>query len=175
MKWLFLFALVALAASRSQGLQVGDPAPDIAAPSTGATSRRLSDLKGSWVVLYFYPKSFTPGCTAESCSLRDGHAELSKLNAVVIGVSVDSLDAQQKFKAKHNLPFELLSDSSKHASRAFGSLGVGGLVAQRKTFIINPDGKIAHIFEKVNTAGHDQEVLDALRKLQSGGGTAPAP
>lgn len=166
MRWLILFMVVAFVASRSSGLQVGDPAPDATVPSTDAKARRLSDLKGSWVVLYFYPKSFTPGCTAESCSLRDGHEALRKLGAVVLGVSVDALETQQNFKAKYSLPFELVSDSSKQMSKAFDTLGVGGLVAQRKTFIINPEGKIAYVFDKVDTGGHDKEVAAVLQKLQ---------
>ena len=161
-----LAVLLGLFASKAWGLQVGDPAPDISAPSTSGKDVKLSELKGSWVVLYFYPKAFTPGCTAESCSLRDGYSEIQKLGATILGVSLDNLPTQIDFKAKYHLPFDLLSDSKKEVAKAFDSLGLAGLMAQRKTFIINPEGKIAFIFDKVNTGGHDKEVAETLKKLQ---------
>lgn len=166
MRWMLVFILVSFVASRASGLQVGDPAPDVSAPSTSGETLKLSSLTGSWVVVYFYPKAFTPGCTAESCALRDGYAAIEKLGAVILGVSLDSLETQKRFKAEHNMPFELLSDSQKDVAKAFDSLGLGGLVASRKTFIINPAGKIAYIFDKVSTATHNQEVLEVLKKLQ---------
>jgi peroxiredoxin Q/BCP len=161
-----LAVCLGLFASRSWGLQVGDPAPDISAPSTSGKSVKLSELKGSWIVLYFYPKAFTPGCTAESCSLRDGYSEILKLGATILGVSLDNLSTQIDFKAKYHLPFDLLSDSKKEVAKAFDSLGFAGLMAQRKTFIIDPEGKIAFVFDKVNTGGHDKEVAETLKKLQ---------
>ena len=162
-----LVVLLGLFASRAWALQVGDPAPDISAPSTSGKDVKLSDLKGSWVVLYFYPKAFTPGCTAESCSLRDGYSEIQKLGAKILGVSLDNLPTQIDFKAKYHMPFELISDSKKEWAKAFDSLGIAGMMAQRKTFIINPEGKIAFIFDKVNTGGHDKEVAEVLKKLQT--------
>jgi thioredoxin-dependent peroxiredoxin len=162
-----LVALLGLFASESWGLQVGDPVPDISAPSTSGKKVKISELKGSWVILYFYPKAFTPGCTAEACSLRDGYAEIQKLGATILGVSLDNLPTQLDFKAKYHLPFDLLSDSKKEVTKAFDSLGLAGLMAQRKTFIINPEGKIAFIFDKVKTGGHDKEVAEALKKLQA--------
>jgi thioredoxin-dependent peroxiredoxin len=166
MKTILAF-LLALSASKAWGLQVGDPAPDISAPSTSGKNVKLSELKGSWVVLYFYPKAFTPGCTAESCSLRDGYSEIRKLGATILGVSLDNLTTQIDFQAKYHLPFDLLSDSKKDVAKAFDSLGLAGLMAQRKTFIISPEGKIAFIFDKVNTGGHDKEVAETLKKLQA--------
>ena len=162
-----LVVLLGLFASRAWGLQVGDPVPNISAPSTSGKDVKISDLKGSWVVLYFYPKAFTPGCTAESCSLRDGYSEIQKLGAKILGVSLDNLPTQIDFKAKYHMPFDLLSDSKKEVAKAFDSLGIAGIMAQRKTFIINPEGKIALIFDKVNTGGHDEEVAEALKQLQS--------
>ena len=159
--------LLALCASSSWALQIGDPVPDVSAPCTSGKDVKLSDLKGSWVVLFFYPKAFTPGCTAESCSLRDGYAEIEKLGAKILGVSLDNLPTQIDFKAKYHLPFELLSDSKKEVSKAFDSLGLAGMMAQRKTFILSPEGKIAYIFDKVNTGSHDKEVAEALKQLQS--------
>ena len=162
-----LALLLGLCASKAWGLQVGDLAPDISAPATSGKDVKFSDLKGSWVVLYFYPKAFTPGCTAESCSLRDGYSEIRKLGATIFGVSLDNLATQIDFKAKYHLPFDLLSDSKKDVAKAFDSLGLAGLMAQRKTFLINPEGKIAFIFDKVNTGGHDKEVAETLKKLQA--------
>ncbi len=165
-----LVVLLGLYASRAWGLQVGDPVPDVSAPSTSGKDVRLADLKGSWVVLYFYPKAFTPGCTAESCSLRDGYSEIQKLGATILGVSLDNLPTQVDFKAKYNMPFDLLSDSTKAVAKAFDALGIAGMMAQRKTFIINPEGKIAHIFDKVNTGAHDEEVAAVLKDLQAKAG-----
>jgi len=165
-----LVVLLGLFASRAWALQVGDPAPDISAPSTSGKDVKFSDLKGSWVVLYFYPKAFTPGCTAESCSLRDGYADIQKLGATILGVSLDNMPTQIDFKAKYHLPFDLLSDSKKEVAKAFDSLGLVGMMAQRKTFVINPEGKIAYIFDKVNTGAHDKEVAGVLKDLQAKAG-----
>lgn len=162
-----LVLILGLVASKSWGLNVGDPVPDISAPSTSGRDVKLTELKGSWVVLYFYPKAFTPGCTAESCSLRDGYAEIQRLGAMILGVSLDNLPTQIDFKAKYRLPFDLLSDSKKEVTKAFNVLGLAGLMAQRKTFVINPEGKIAWIFDKVNTGGHDREVTEVLKNLQT--------
>jgi peroxiredoxin Q/BCP len=147
-------------------LEAGQPAPEFEAPSTGGKPVRLADLKGSWVVLYFYPKAFTPGCTKESCSLRDGYGAIQGKGAVILGVSTDSLETQQKFKKEHNLPFDLLSDADKVVSKAYDALGFGGFMSQRKTFLIDPEGKIAHVFGSVSVGSHDEEVLAELEKLQ---------
>ncbi|MBN1269850.1 MAG: peroxiredoxin, partial [Kiritimatiellae bacterium] len=127
---------------------------------------KLADLKGQWVVLYFYPKSFTPGCTKEACSLRDGYPGIQETGAVILGVSTDSLETQEKFKARYNLPFDLLADPHKVICRAYDALSLGGLMAKRTTFIINPDGRIAHIFEKVDADDHETQVRQALATLQ---------
>jgi thioredoxin-dependent peroxiredoxin len=165
-----LIVLLGLFASRAWAIQVGDPAPDVSAPSTSGKGVRISDLKGSWVILYFFPKAFTPGCTAESCSLRDGYSEIQKLGAKILGVSLDNLPTQVDFKAKYHMPFDLLSDSKKEVAKAFDSLGLAGMMTQRKTFIINPEGKIAFIFDKVNTGAHDKEVAGVLKDLQAKAG-----
>lgn len=158
---------LAMAQSTNRTLVVGGPAPDFAAVGTNDRTNRLSDLKGKWVVLYFYPKAFTPGCTAESCSLRDGYAELQKRGAVILGVSLDGLAKLKEFKAAYALPFELLSDADKRVCRDYGVLGFGGLYAERRTFIINPQGVLAHVFESVATRTHDKEVAAVLAKLQT--------
>lgn len=146
-------------------LAIGSLAPDFKTPATGGRPLSLADFKGRWVVLYFFPKAFTPGCTAESCSLRDGHREIQKTGAVILGASLDTLATQEKFKEKYNLPFELLADNEKHLAKAYGVLGLFGLYAQRKTFIIDPNGKIAHVFDSVHSGNHDDEVLQILKKL----------
>ncbi len=166
MKWLSMVALIGWFATRAGALQVGDPAPQVAVASTSGKTVTLGDFKGSWVVLYFFPKAFTPGCTAESCSLRDGYVGIQKLGAVILGASLDSLETQKDFKAKYKMPFDLLDDSKKELAKAFDSLGIGGFMAQRKTFLIDPQGKIAHIFESVNTGKHEKEVREELETLQ---------
>lgn len=163
-----------LAAGGEPGLRAGDEAPAFSAPSTrGPVS--LADFKGRWLVLYFYPKAFTPGCTAESCSLRDGYADLAGTGATVLGVSLDELDVVRKFKAEHRLPFDLVSDTGKEVSRAYGVLGMGGLFALRRTFIIGPDGRIAAVIAKVEPARHAAQVAAALARLTGGGAPAGGP
>lgn len=149
---------------------VGEAAPDFKAPSTTGSALSLGDFAGKWLVLYFYPKSFTPGCTAESCSLRDGYQEIQDAGAVILGVSLDKLETQQKFKAEHKLPFELLSDENAEVAKAYDALGFGGLMAKRLTFIISPEGKVAAIIDSVKTGDHDAQVLEALRNLQPAAG-----
>ncbi len=147
--------------------RVGDPAPDFEAQATGGKTIRLSDLRGHWVVLYFYPKSFTPGCTTQACTLRDAYEKIQSLGAVILGVSLDDLETQERFKAEYKLPFDLISDHDKKIAKAYGVLGMGGLYAKRVTFLIDPEGRIAHIFEKVDPARHDREVYETLSKLQA--------
>lgn len=147
-------------------LKLGEKAPDFAAPDSSGKTVHLKDFLGKWVILYFYPKAFTPGCTQESCALRDGYSPLQKKGAVLLGVSLDSVETQKKFREKYQLPFELLSDEKKEISKQYGTLALLGLMTARKTFVIDPQGKIAHIFESVDTKKHDQEVLQVLEALQ---------
>jgi peroxiredoxin Q/BCP len=165
MKWMAILAFLGLA-YQAGALSVGDAVPDFSAAVTDGTTLTPAALKGKWVVLYFYPKSFTPGCTAESCALRDGHDGIQKLKATIYGVSLDAMDSQKKFKKEYRLPFELVSDQEKKMATAFGVLGMGGLYAQRVTFIVSPEGKIAAILDRVDTAGHDKQVAEALAGLQ---------
>ena len=160
------------AQSTNEVLAVGAPAPEFAALGTNDRTNRLSELRGKWVVLYFYPKAFTPGCTAEACSLRDGYADIQKLGAVILGVSVDGVARLKEFKQKYNLPFDLLTDQDKRVSRAYKTLGFGGWFAERRTFVIDPRGVIAHVFESVNTGAHDKEVAALLQQLQASAVTA---
>jgi peroxiredoxin Q/BCP len=148
-------------------LKVGDTAPDFSLLDERGLPVSLKDYLGSQVViLYFYPKDFTPGCTAEACSFRDSYKIYQEKGAVVIGVSVDSVDSHSRFSQRHNLPFSILSDSSKEVARAYGVLGIGGFLARRVTFIIDKKGKIAHIFPKVDVKQHNEEVLGALEELR---------
>lgn len=159
---LLVAALPALGA-----LTAGTAAPDVSATGTDGKPVKLSDFHGKWVVLFFYPKADTPGCTTESCSLRDGHAEIGALNAVVLGASLDDVDAQQAFKGKYNLPYTLLADKDKTVAKAFDVLATGGLFAQRKTFLINPQGTIAYVFDTVNVGSHAADVTAKLKELQA--------
>lgn len=141
---------------------VGEPAPNFSGLSTGGKTITLEDFKGSWVILYFYPKAFTRGCTIESCGLRDSYAELSKLNAKVIGVSFDDIEKQEEFKKANELPFDLISDKDKSIAKSYDTVGILKLYAKRKTFLIDPEGKLAYIFDKVDTATHPQDIIDVL-------------
>jgi len=149
-------------------LKVGDQAPDIQLHTDTGEDFRLSDMKGKRVVLYFYPKADTPGCTVEACEFRDGIAGFKKKGTAVIGISPDKPTAQAKFKEKYDLPFTLLADQDKAAAEAYGvyqeknmyGKKVMGIV--RTTFVIGPDGKIEQIYNKVKAAGHAALVLEGL-------------
>lgn len=167
-KWLVMVWVAAAGAlPAARAVTVGEAAPDFRAASTSGPEASLADYAGSWLVLYFYPKSFTPGCTAEACSLRDGFADIQALGARILGVSVDSIETQRKFKAEHRLPFELLADRDGAVARAYGVLRLGGFVSKRVTFLISPEGRIARIIEDVTTGDHDAQVAEALRALQT--------
>jgi peroxiredoxin Q/BCP len=150
-------------------LKVGDRAPDFAAPGLGGKQISLSDLKGKPVVLYFYPKDDTPGCTKEACGFRDGFADFKEAGAVVLGVSVDSVKSHAKFAAKFSLPFILLADEDKFIVQAYGVWGQKKFMGRtymgthRVTFLIGPDGRIAKIWPAVKPEDHAAEVLAALR------------
>jgi peroxiredoxin Q/BCP len=147
-------------------LKVGETAPDFSLLDEHGLPVSLKDYLGKKVVvLYFYPKDFTSGCTAEACSFRDNYKPYQDKGVVVIGVSLDSVESHLKFSEKHNLPFAILSDRNKEAAKAYGVLGVGGFITKRVTFIINKDGKITHIFPKVDVKHHSEEVLKALEEL----------
>lgn len=150
-------------------LKPGDTAPDFDVLTDEGTSLKLSDLRGKTVILYFYPKADTPGCTKEACSFRDSFPRFSGTDAVVLGVSPDEVKAQAKFKAKYNLPFTLLADADHAIAEAYGvwveksMYGKRYLGVARTTFVIGPDGKITHIFENVKPEGHAEQVLQAMQ------------
>ena len=147
-------------------LKLGDTAPDFSLLNEQGIPVSLEDYLGKKiVVLYFYPKDFTSGCTTEACRFRDDYKLYEEKGAVVIGVSLNSVESHIKFHEAYKLPFSILSDHRKEVARAYGVLGVGGLLARRVTFIINKDGKITHIFPKVDVKHHSEEVLKALDEL----------
>jgi len=149
-------------------LKVGDKAPTFTLLNQQGEKVKLADFKGKKVVLYFYPRDMTPGCTKEACGFRDDIAPLRKRGAEVIGVSPDGKEAHQKFIAAYSLPFQLLSDPDHAVMEKYGAWGektmygkkVTGVI--RSTYIIDEDGRIAHIFRKVDTAKHSKQVLDVL-------------
>lgn len=129
----------------------------------------LADYKGQWIVLYFYPKDDTPGCTTEACSLRDARDELSETGVQVLGVSKDSPASHEKFKAKHSLNFTLLSDPEGAMIEEYGAWGpkmFGKVGIQRKTFIINPEGMVVKVYGRVTPEGHGNQIIDKIKELQ---------
>lgn len=157
-----------MAAKADKILNVGDVAPDFSLFSVSGEKISLSDYLGKKVVLYFYPKDMTPGCTTEACSFRDNYSEIKKRGAVIVGISADTVQSHQKFIKKYDLPFQLLSDENKEVSKAYGVwkkksfLGKKYFGIERTTFIIDQEGKIKTIFKKVKVAGHTEEVLQNI-------------
>ncbi len=150
-------------------LAEGMKAPDFSGKDQSGNAISLKDLQGRKVILYFYPKDNTPGCTTESCNLRDNYRELIKKGFEVIGVSADSEKSHQNFIDKYNLPFNLISDSGKEILKAYGAWGLKKLYGKvyegilRKTFIIDEQGVILKIINKVDTKNHTNQILDALK------------
>lgn len=151
-------------------LKEGDNAPDFAAKDENGNEVKLSDLRGQNVVLYFYPKDDTPGCTKQACSLRDSHDVFAEKNIKVLGVSTDDAQSHQKFISKYNLPFTLLADTDKNIVNAYGVYGEKSMYGKnymgvsRETFLIDEAGKIKKIFDKVNVSEHAAEVLKAFEE-----------
>ena len=147
-------------------VKVGDPAPDFEGPTSEGTRLGLKDFIGKKkIVLYFYPKDDTPGCTKEACSFRDNLDSVRRIGAEVIGVSLDSVESHKKFASKYKLPFPLISDKEKRVAEAYGVLRDTGTSVNRVTFIIDKAGKIAKIFPKVEVTKHTEEVVEALKAL----------
>jgi peroxiredoxin Q/BCP len=162
-----IFTAVALlvlpfAAARAADVpQAGQPAPEFSLPSQEGGNVSLKDFRGSWVVLYFYPKDMTQGCTIEAHNFQQDLPKYQQKHAVIVGVSVDSTDSHKEFCAKESLTFKLLSDTDKKIVDQYGSLGTRG-VASRNTFLIDPSGKIVKVWTGVSPAKHSEEVLAAL-------------
>ena len=152
-------------------LTIGDKAPAFEAKDQNGNLVKLSDFVGKKVVLYFYPKDDTPGCTKEACAFRDRSSELEKLGAKVMGISTDTVESHVKFKQKYNLNFPLLSDPDHAMAEKYGAwreknmYGKKSMGIQRSTYLIGPDGKVVKVWKKVSVDGHDQQVIDALNEL----------
>ncbi|MCX7606500.1 MAG: thioredoxin-dependent thiol peroxidase [Bacteroidia bacterium] len=151
--------------SQTQFLSVGAPAPDFEAPDQSGRMVRLSDFRGKKVVLYFYPKDDTPGCTKEACNLRDHYATLQANGYVVLGVSADDVQSHKKFAEKYSLPFPLLADPDKKIIQAYGAWGKKRMYGkeyegiQRITYVIDEQGRVAHVITKVKTESHAEQIL----------------
>ena len=147
-------------------VKVGDPAPDFTLPSQNGPSVSLKDFRGKAVVLYFYPKDDTPGCTAESCGFRDQYEVFKTSGAEIIGVSGDSSESHQKFATKYQLPFTLLSDKGDQVRKLYGATTAFGLVPGRVTYIIDSSGVVRHIFNSMfNFKAHVEEAIKTLQQL----------
>ena len=148
--------------------EAGSVAPEFSLPSQDGSPVRLSDYRGKWVVLYFYPKDMTSGCTIEAHNFQRDQPQYAKRNTVVIGVSVDSADSHRQFCAKEGLQFKLAADTEHKVAREYGSLVNFGVVqmAARHTFLIDPQGKISRVYSSVNPSQHSQELLSALDEVQ---------
>jgi len=144
-------------------------APDFTLPDIAGKSHTLKEYAGKWIVLYFYPKDDTPGCTTEACSLRDARDTLAKMGAEIIGISKDDANSHEKFKAKYSLNFTLLTDTKGEVIEAYGAWGkkmYGREGILRKTFIINPAGQVVKVYGRVTPMGHGEQVIEALKTLQ---------
>jgi thioredoxin-dependent peroxiredoxin len=147
---------------------IGSPAPAFKLQDQNGQWRSLEEYKGKWLVLYFYPKDQTPGCTTEACEFRDNVFAFRDANAVIVGVSIDDVDSHKKFEAKHGLPFTLLADPTKDMTKRYGVLKkyMGAMeLARRETYLIDPSGKIAKIYRDVEPKGHSATVLADVKAL----------
>ena len=151
------------------GLEPGQSAPDFVMQDQHKDTHSLEQYLGKWVVLYFYPKNGTPGCTTEACNFRDDIFKLRAMNAQVLGVSLDSVESHAGFAERHGLPFPLLSDAEGAVAREYGSLTkwLGLTIAARHTFIVDPQGNVAKIYREVDPDAHSAQVLEDLRSLQN--------
>jgi peroxiredoxin Q/BCP len=145
-------------------------APDFSLADEAGALHTLGEFAGSWVVLYFYPKDDTPGCTLEACSLRDARDTLAEMGAQIVGISQDDASSHERFKAAHSLNFTLLSDPERHTIEAYGAwgkkmFGIEGIL--RKTFIIDPNGTVQKVYGRVTPMGHGDKVIADLSALQS--------
>jgi peroxiredoxin Q/BCP len=178
MKWLaiiialivFAALLVARAARAGELPEVGKPAPDFNLPDQNGKYHTLREYRGKWLVLYFYPKDDTPGCTQEACAFRDDLNQISELGAQVVGVSVDDTDSHAEFAKKYHLPFPLLADKTAAAADEYGALMNLWLIkfARRYTFLIDPQGNVSKVYLSVETSRHSKQIIDDLKKLTAG-------
>ncbi|MBX9871867.1 MAG: peroxiredoxin [Burkholderiaceae bacterium] len=161
-------AVFGVSAAHAATLQVGQAAPDFVLPDQDGKTRQLADWRGKWLVLYFYPKNDTPGCTTEACNFRDDWLLLQELGAAVVGLSVDTSASYAAFAQKYKLPFPLLADAKGEVAARYGALS-DWLVykfAKRQTFIVDPQGRIARIYRSVDSDKHSAEIVADLRQLR---------
>ena len=168
---IFASLWVARAARAGELPEVGKAAPDFQLSDQAGKTHALKDFHGKWLVLYFYPKDDTPGCTQEACAFRDDLNQLSELGAEVVGISVDDTDSHAEFAKKYHLPFPLLADKDGHVAASYGALINLGImkVARRFTFLIDPQGKISKVYLSVETSRHSKEIITDLKSLIAGG------
>jgi peroxiredoxin Q/BCP len=161
---LFMFA------TSANQLGIGSEAPDFTLQDQYGQAQALSAYRSRWVVLYFYPKDDTPGCTAEACAFRDDIRQLNRMQVAVLGISVDSVDSHRRFADKHGLPFPLLADPKGKVAAAYNALWSLGPIrfARRHSFIIDPQGRIARIYRSVQPGGHSDQVIADLLELGAG-------
>jgi len=165
----FLLSFVApgMIAVASEPLAVGEPSPEFELSDQSGQLHSLEDYRDQWVVLYFYPKDGTPGCTTEACEFRDKIFEFKRMNVQILGVSLDDVESHQKFSDQYDLPFPLLADDDGKVSESYGvkTRMFGMKVAKRQTFLIGPNGTLAKHYEKVNVNNHSAQVLADLKEL----------
>jgi peroxiredoxin Q/BCP len=164
-----IFLLLTFSWAVNASLEVGDTAPSFSLEDQNSLTHQLGDYTGKWVVLYFYPKDDTPGCTTQACDFRDAVKRIIASKSVVFGISLDSVESHKKFSDKNNLPFSLLSDNKGKVAKQYNSLNnfLGYKSAKRNTFIISPEGKIAKIYLSVDPKTHSEMVLSDLSILQN--------
>jgi thioredoxin-dependent peroxiredoxin len=165
-KWIASFFIAGTALGvHAQTPAVGAAAPEFSLPDQQSKQRKLTDFRGKWLVLYFYPKDDTPGCTTEACSFRDGQAQISALGAQVVGVSIDDSSSHSAFAEKHKLPFPLLADTDGSVAKRYGALSDWKVMkfAKRQTFLIDPQGIVRKTYLDVDADTHAVQVLADLR------------
>ncbi|MBI5429231.1 MAG: peroxiredoxin [Nitrosomonadales bacterium] len=178
MKWIAIVAalvvfaslLVARAARAGELPEVGKPAPDFKLPDQNGKQHVLQDYRGKWLVLYFYPRDDTPGCTKEACAFRDDLNQIAELGAQVVGVSVDDSESHAEFAKKYHLPFPLLADKTTETAARYGALMNLGFmkIARRYTFLIDPQGNVGKVYLSVEASRHSKEIIEDLQKLTTG-------
>ena len=168
-----LLALFGFSAAHADELQAGQAAPPFALKDQSGETHQLSDYAGKWLVVYFYPKDDTPGCTKEACHFRDDIVQLRALGVQILGISLDDTESHGQFAAKFSLPFPLLSDAGGNVAKTYDAYwSLGPLhAARRHTFIIDPAGRIAKVYRKVDPDTHSAEVIADVKKLQQHGGS----
>ena len=165
-----LLALLGLQGVQADELAVGSLAPKFTLIDQESKTHSLADYRGRWVILYFYPKDDTPGCTTEACNFRDDLPALRALNVQILGISLDDTKSHAQFAEKYKLPFPLLADTEGNVAHTYGSLwSIGPLrIAKRYTFVIDPEGRIAKIYRDVKPASHSRELQRDVKELQKG-------